>query len=69
MVEDGIGQCVGLIDIVDEIIEGGEDIDIYWEGSIEIETDEAAVVSDTTEFWGSDDSIRRDDWLRSSSFW
>ena len=57
MVEDGIGQCVGLIDTVDGIVGGGGDIDIYWGDSIEIEADEAAAIPGTTEFWGSDDSI------------
>ena len=69
MIEDEIGQYVEPIGIIDGITGGGGDIDIYWESSIEIEADEVVAVSDITEFWDSDDSIRRDDWLRSSSFW
>ena len=69
MIEDEIGQYIELVDIVDGIVEGDGDIDIYWENSIEIEADETIAVSNITEFWDSDDLIRRDDWLRSSSFW
>jgi len=69
MIEDEIGQYVELVDIVDGIVEGDGDIDIYWENSIEIETNEAAAVSDIIEFWGSNDSIREDDWLKSPSSW
>ena len=29
MIEDEIDQCVGLVDIVDEIVGGDGDIDIY----------------------------------------
>jgi len=69
MIEDEIDQYIEFIDIIDEIIEENGDIDIYWEDSIEIEVNEVVVVSSTTEFWGSNDSIREDDWLRSFSSW
>ena len=69
IIEDEIGQYIEFIDIIDEIIEENGDIDIYWEDSIEIEVNEVVVVSSTTEFWGSNDSIREDDWLRSFSSW
>ena len=69
IIEDKIDQYVEFIDIVDEIVEENEDIDIYWEDSIEIGIDEVVVVSSIIELWDSDDSIKRDDWLRSSSSW
>ena len=69
MIEDEIGQCVELVGIVNEIVEGTEDIDIYWEDSIKIEANEFVAISSIIEFWGSDDSIKRDDWLRSLLFW
>ena len=69
MIEDEIDQYIEFIDIIDEIIEKDEDIDIYWEDSIEIEINEVIIILDIIEFWDSNDSIRRNDWLRSLSFW
>lgn len=63
MIGDEIGQCIGSIDIIDRIIRGDGDIDRYWGDSILIDTDEIIDILNT------EDSIREDDWLRSSSFW
>ena len=68
MIEDEIGQYVELVDIVDGIAEGSQDINKYWENSIEIEVNEVVAILSIIEFWDSDDSIRENDWLRSSSF-
>ena len=68
MIEDEIGQYVELVGIVDEIVEGGEDIDIYWENSIEIEINKIVNISNIIKLC-SDNLVIIKDWLRSSWSW